>query len=122
MLVMFMDKVKINAIIKTEEEKIKEKTTGSIISGVISYKENSNTYVYLDLNKDELIRENEQMLMKYSFDKNRRTKGFVTIKDMNKNLELDIQTMKLEKKEHQYYVEYKIEENKFIYEIEYMEE
>lgn len=119
---MFMDKIKIKSIIKTEEESVQESTTGSIINGVISYKERNNTYVYLDINNDELIRENDQMLMKYSFEKNRRTNGFITIKDMNQNLEIGIETIKLEKTEQKYYVEYKIEENNFIYEIEYMED
>lgn len=117
---MFMYKIKV--IITTEEEKIQENVVGSFINDIISYQENNNTYVYLDINKNELIRENDQMLMKYVFNENRRSKGIINIKDINKDLELEIETKKLIKKDNYYYVEYKIEENKFIYELSYTEE
>lgn len=113
---------KIKAIITTNDQKIKENVIGSFINGIISYQENSKTDVYLDINKNELIRENEQMLMKYIFDENRRSKGLINIKDINKELEVDIETLKLNKKDNYYYIEYKIEEDKFIYELTYTEE
>lgn len=113
---------KIKAIITTETEKIQENVIGSFIDGIISYQEDSKTDVYLDINKNELIRENEQMLMKYIFDENRRTKGLINIKDINKELEVEIETLKLNKKDNYYYVEYKIEDNTFIYELSYTEE
>ena len=113
---------KVKAIIQTNETKIQENSLGSFVNGIISYQENDNTYAYLDINNNQLIRENEQMLMKYTFNENRRSKGIVTIKDLNKELELDIETINLNKKDNYYYVEYKIEEDKFIYELTYTEE
>ena len=113
---------KIKAIITTNDQPIKENVIGSFINGIISYQEENKTDVYLDINKNELIRENEQILMKYIFDENRRSKGTINIKDINRNLEIDIETLLLNKKDNYYYVEYKIEENKFIYELLYTEE
>ena len=113
---------KFKVIITTEEETIQKEAIGSFLNGVISYQENNNTYVYLDINKDELIRENDQILMKYAFKENRRSKGLITIKEMNKELDIDIETTSLIKKDNYYYIEYKIEENKFIYELSYTEE
>ena len=51
-----MPKLNIETIIRLPDQKIEEKTTGNIESGIISYKENNNTYVYLDIYRHELIR------------------------------------------------------------------
>ena len=119
---MIMNKINIKTTITIDEEKIQDNVSGSFINGIISYQEKDGTYVYLDINKDELIRENDELVMKYIFNKNRRSIGNVFIKDINKNLELEIETKNIKKQEHNYYVEYKIEENKFIYELLYTEE
>ena len=113
---------KIKAIIVTEDEKIEEIVKGTFIDDIISYQETNNTNVYLDINKNELIRENKEILMKYIFIKNRRSKGTIFIKEMNKKLEVEIETDELIKKDNYYYIKYKIEENKFEYEVSYTEE
>ncbi len=121
-MVMFMDKIKIKAIITTNDETIQENTFGSFVSGIISYKESDNTCVYLDITKNELIRENDNLFMKYGFIENRRSNGMLHIKDLNKEVEVEIETQKIINQENTYYVEYKIDENKFIYKLTYEEE
>ena len=119
-MVMFMYKIK--AIITTNNETIQENTIGSFINGIISYKESDDTCVYLDITKNELIRENDNLFMKYGFIENRRSKGKLHIKDLNKEVELEIETKKIINQEKTYYVEYKIDENEFIYKLTYEEE
>lgn len=116
-----MSKIKIKTKIISNDQKITENVIGSIESGIISYQENNNTYVYLDVKRDELIRENIEMNMKYIFDKQKITKAKIFIKGLNQELELDIKTLKIDKNENKYKVEYIIEKDKFTYEIEYME-
>ena len=116
-----MPKLNIKAIITLPEEKLEENTTGFIESGIISYKENNNTYVYLDINRHELIRENDEINMKYIFNDKKTTTGNIFVKELNKNIELDIKTNLIEKDEHKYKVEYMIEKETFTYEVMYLE-
>ena len=116
-----MSKVKIKSKIISNDQKIIENISGIIESGIISYQENNNTYVYLDINRDELIRENEEMNMKYAFNEKSITKSQIIVKSLNQQLELDIKTNLIEKSKNKYKVEYQIEEDKFTYELEYME-
>lgn len=121
-MVMFMEKIKIKAIITTNDETIQENTNGTFIGGIISYQESDKTYVYLDITKNELIRENDNLFMKFGFIENRRSNGIIHIKDLNKEVDLEIETQKIINEENTYYVEYKIDENKFIYKLTYEEE
>ena len=116
-----MPKLNIKAIITLPEEKLEENTTGFIESGIISYKENNNTYVYLDINRHELIRENDKLNMKYIFNEKEITKGNIFVKDLNQNIELDIKTNLIEKDIRKYKVEYMIEKETFTYEVMYSE-
>lgn len=116
-----MPKLNIETIIRLPDQKIEEKTTGNIESGIISYKENNNTYVYLDINRHELIRENDEINMKYIFNDKKTTTGNIFVKELNKNIELDIKTNLIEKDEHKYKVEYMIEKETFTYEVMYLE-
>lgn len=116
-----MAKLNIKAIITLTDQTLTENTIGSIESGIISYKENNNTYVYLDINRHELIRENDELTMKYFFKEKATTKGKILIKELNQNIELDIKTTKIEKDDHKYKVEYMVEEETFAYEVVYSE-
>lgn len=116
-----MTKINIKTIITLKDEELLENVIGSIESSIISYQESNNTYVYLDINRDELIRENEELTMKYIFTKNQITKGNIFIKEFNQDLDLEIKTNLLEKENNKYKVEYCIGEDTFIYEINYSE-
>ena len=116
-----MKKLKIKTTIISENKKITENLTGSLESGIISYKENNDTYVYLDINRNELIRENDEMVLKFLFEENKETIGIVFIKELKKELEIILKTDTIKKEDNKYYVTYEIENNIFTYEIEYME-
>lgn len=116
-----MPKLNIKTIMTLPEQKITENTVGNIESGIISYQESNNTYVYLDTNRHELIRENNEINMKYIFDEKEITKGNIYIKDLDRTIELDIKTKVIEKDYHRYKVEYMIEKDTFTYEVIYSE-
>ena len=116
-----MAKLKIKSIITLKDQILEEENIGSFECGVISYQESNNTYVYIDINRNELIRENNELNMKYIFNENELTKGYIYIKELNQDLELDIKTKLIEKESNRYKIEYMIEEDTFIYEIEYAE-
>ena len=72
-----MAKLNIESKIVLKDQVIEEKVIGSFESGVISYQEsNNNTYVYIDINRNELIRENDELTMKYIFNENELLKIF----------------------------------------------
>ena len=116
-----MAKLNIKSKIILKDQVIEEEVLGSFESGVISYQEKNNTYVYIDINRNELIRENDELTMKYIFSENELTKGYIYIKELNQDLELDIKTKLIEKDSNKYKVEYIVEEETFVYEIEYAE-
>jgi len=116
-----MPKLNIKTIITFSDQKITENLTGFIESGIISYQENNNTYVYLDINRHELIRENNELSMKYIFSENEITKGNIFLKDLSQNIELDIKTNLIEKDSHKFKVDYMIEKDTFTYEVIYSE-
>ena len=116
-----MAKLNIKSKIILKDQVIEEEVLGSFESGVISYQEKNNTYVYIDINRNELIRENDELTMKYIFSENELTKGYIYIKELNQDLELDIKTKLIEKDSNKYKVEYIEEEETFVYEIEYAE-
>ena len=116
-----MTKLNIKAIINLTDEKLVEETTGSFESGIISYKESNNTYVYLDINRHELVRENDDMTMKYMFNEEEVTIGKIFVKELNHEIELDLRTVKIEKEGHKYRVEYIVGNDTFTYEVEYSE-
>ena len=59
--------------------------------------------------------------MKYIFNDKKTTTGNIFVKELNKNIELDIKTNLIEKDEHKYKVEYMIEKETFTYEVMYLE-
>ena len=85
-----MAKLKIKSIISLKDQLIEEEMVGSFESGVISDQESNNTYVYIDINRNELIRENNELNMKYIFNENELTKGYIYIKELNQDLGIPI--------------------------------
>lgn len=116
-----MTKLNIKAIIELTDEKLVEETSATIEKGIITYQENNGTYVYLDINRHELVRENNDMLMKYVFIENEETKGKIFVKELNQEIELEIKTTKIEKEDDKYKVEYIVGNDTFTYEVKYSE-
>jgi hypothetical protein len=118
---MSLNKIKIKTLIKSNNEENEEITWATLIENVISYQEKTGTFSYFDIDKYELIRENDQVFMKCLFVENKKTNGIITVKDINQDLEIEINTKKIIKEDNKYHIEYQIEDDFFIYEIEFME-
>lgn len=87
----------------------------TISDEVINYKEIDNTTVYYDLNNNILIRDNNDIHMIYDFN---NKKGNILIKEMDRELELLIENIDIERNKNNVKVSYSIENNDFLYELE----
>lgn len=87
----------------------------TIDSEVINYKELDNTKTYYDLNNNILIRDNDDLHMIYDFN---NKKGTILIKEMDREIELLIENIDIERNKNNVRVNYSIENNDFIYELE----
>lgn len=87
----------------------------TIDSEVINYKELDNTVVYYDLKNNILIRDNDDLHMIYDFN---NKKGTILIKEMDRELELSIENIDIERNKNNVRVSYTIENNDFLYELE----
>lgn len=87
----------------------------TIDSEVINYKELDNTSVYYDLKNNILIRDNDDLHMIYDFN---NKKGTILIKEMDRELELSIENIDIERNKNNVRVSYAIENNDFLYELE----
>lgn len=100
--------------------KVRIDTTENIVdytidSEVINYKEIDNTVVYYDLKNNILIRDNDDLHMIYDFN---NKKGTILIKEMDRELELSIENIDIERNKNNVRVSYTIENNDFLYELE----
>ena len=87
----------------------------TIDSEVINYKEIDNTNVYYDLKNNILIRDNDDLHMIYDFN---NKKGTILIKEFEREIEVVIENIDIEKNKNNIKVNYSIENNDFIYELE----
>ena len=87
----------------------------SIDSEVINYKEIDNTTVYYDLNSNILIRDNDDLHMIYDFN---NKKGTILIKEFDREIEVLIDNIDIERNKNNVRVNYSIENNDFLYELE----
>ncbi len=115
-----MKKINIKTILTTSENKI-------IHDVICAFYESKNKYIYyepteektkviLDLNNNELIRENSDMYMKYNFDLKNETNNILFIKSINKEINIKIKTKNINSINN-IKIEYYIEKDLFIYEI-----
>ncbi len=98
-----------------EEENILDYT---INKKIINYKEIDNTIVSYDLENNILIRDNDDIHMIYDFN---NKKGTILIKEMDRELELLIENIEIERVKNNIKVNYSIENNDFLYELEVLE-
>ena len=101
--------------IKVKIDNIENIVDCTIDNEVINYKEIDNTNTYYDLNSNILIRDNDDIHMIYDFN---NKKGSILIKEMNRELELLLENVDIEKNKNNVRVSYSIENNDFIYELE----
>ena len=87
----------------------------SIDSEVINYKELDNTNTYYDLKNNILIRDNDDLHMIYDFN---NKKGTILIKEFDRKVEVLIDNIDIERNKNNVRVNYSIENNDFLYELE----
>ena len=87
----------------------------SIDSLVINYKELDNTNTYYDLENNILIRDNDDLHMIYDFN---NKKGTILIKELDREIEVLIDNIDIERNKNNVRVSYSIENNDFLYELE----
>ena len=101
--------------IKVRIDNIENIVDYTIDSEVINYKELDNTVVYYDLKNNILIRDNDDLHMTYDFN---NKKGTILIKETDRELELSIENIDIERNKNNVRVSYTIENNDFLYELE----
>ena len=90
-------------------------------SNILTYSEDKNTKVKLFFDKDELIRENDEFIMKFCFLENEITTMSIYMKRLNQEINMNINTLEITKKHNFYKVIYIIEDstkNEYILELE----
>ena len=112
-----MSIIKINVIIKNNNDKINFNTTAILRENKIEYIEDNNTITKFDFEKKQLIRTNDIIKMVYYFDKNKETEGLITLKESNTTVTINITTNKIQRKDHDIKIEYSIENEVFLYQI-----
>ena len=111
---------KLDVLIRVENtnSNIEYKTTAILTEDVIKYKSEDNTTEMFDYTNNKLIRENSELRMNYIFDLNKETKGTVFVKDLNRELEVNIKTNKIERNKNDIEIEFVVEDNTIKYHIE----
>jgi len=119
MRVIKLKKVNLNVKLISNESKMDEKLIGNIIqeSKEITYqdKDELETRVKFNYEKNLLIRENDNLLLEYKFIKNKLTKGLITIKDLNQTIEIEIKTLNIKNEKNYIEIEYILENEKYLY-------
>ena len=113
-----MSKIKIKVTVTNSEGINIYSSNAIILDNIIKYKENDNTTVIYNYSKNELIRDNKDLKMNYIFDKDKKTIGKIEIKELNKIINLKIQTKELNKNKNDIKVNFQVEGNDFIYQLE----
>lgn len=113
-----MSKINIKVSIKNKETDYSYETKGIILNNELKYYEENNTKVIYNYDNNHLIRTNDELRMSFTFDISKPTKGTIEVIELDKKIEVDIKTNKLEKEDNNLLLEYSIDEYKFIYRIE----
>lgn len=113
-----MSKIEIKVTIQNEETNSQYKTQAILQENLLKYKEDNNTTVTYNYKENILLRENSDLKMNYSFSRGKKSIGNIIIKDIDRQIPIEIMTKNLEKKKNNLLVEFSIEEKPFIYKIE----
>ena len=113
-----MSQIKVNITITNQENTSSYISNAIKIDNIIKYQEEDNTIVVFDINNNKLSRENKDLKMEYYFDRYKATKGLLEIKDLNRNIELDIITNNIIKDDNNIEINFQIDNNNFKYKLE----
>lgn len=89
-----------------------------IDNNIIKYMEPENTSVSYDLENNILERDNEDIHMIYDFN---NKNGSILVKEMERELEISIENILIDRLKNNIKVNYSIENNDFLYELEVLE-
>ena len=84
-------------------------------NNIYKYKEENGTNVVLDMNDNTLIRENNDIYMKYDFN---NKKGELILKELDNTLYLEMNSIKISKSDKIIEIKYNIDEEEFDYRLE----
>ena len=101
--------------LKTNDYEIYNNKIVDFVNNKINYIDDNDTSVLLDLKDKLLIRDNSSMYLEYDF---LHEKGFILIKEMNKELEVEINVEKFLVERDKIEIIYKIENESYIYVID----
>ena len=114
-------KINIKVYIENNDEKIVFDCNAIYLKdkNIIKYQEKDKTNVTLNIKDNILIRENKEIYMQYKFIKNKSSKNKVLIKELNKEIEVVINTLELINREDCYEVKYELVDNHdtFVYKV-----
>ena len=113
-----MSKIKIKVTIKNNDEENIQEVNAILDENKIKYKEDKNTTVIWNEEENTLYRETNEIIIKYLFVKGKTTEGTVKLKEPPLEIKVPVHTKKLERKNHNIKVEFKVEENNMLYCIE----
>ena len=115
-----MPKINIKVTLITPEQKeVKQyKAIFHPEENSIMYKEQDKTTTKVNLKYKKLRRENEELLMEYLFAEEKNTKGRVTIKSLNKTLELNLKATKINQVDKNIEINYVLENDEYKYKLE----
>ena len=116
-----MPKKEISYEIRNKEEKLSSNTIGILQDNILKYIEKDNTSVHYHYNENILERENDDIKLKYTFKVKEKTIGIIHIKDLKKDLEVDIITKSINKTNNSIEIHYQIEDNDYYYKLEVIE-
>lgn len=101
--------------LETEKEHFIEKVIIEEKNNKINYKEQINTNVLFDKNNLILIRENNEIYMELSF---KEKNALIFIKDLRKNIEMKLKSVKTNITEKEITISYVLEGENYLYKIE----
>ena len=104
-------KVSLKVKVESADNCIKLNTKGILNekTNILTYSEEKNTKVRLNFDKNELIRENEEIIMNLCFVPGKKTSAKIYMKEMHQEIFLELKTIEIVKKSSFYKVIYQIE-------------
>ena len=110
--------INIKVTIQNEEDLTEFNTQAILQDNLIKYKEDDSTMVIYDFQNNTLLRENSDLKMNYSFSVGKKSDGVIEIRDLKRQIPIEINTKSIEHNKNNLLVEFLIENKEFIYKIE----
>ncbi len=118
-----MPKINIKVILITPEQSMNN-TYKAIFHPELQeivYLEDDKTKTTIQLKESKLRRENANLWMEYPFEEQNSTQGIIKVKDLNKNILVNIRTKRLIRENKNIEIEYELENENYKYKLEVIE-